>query len=95
MAKTKAEILKVLDNISGPIESSVMRDIVESIIDFVEEETLGAEIKNVEVEQAGDIIDGDLEFSADSVGVILIDRTTAARKRITIDNDVLGSETVT
>ena len=45
MAQTKEEILAALDNISGPVPASVLKDIVNSILELVEANTIGDQLE--------------------------------------------------
>ncbi len=101
MAQTKDELLNALDNISGPIETAVVRDLIESLIEYVETQALGQQLDVRFVNAAGDTISGDVnvsggdvEFLVDSEGIILVDRNDATRHRLYVDTDSLLIETV-
>ncbi len=69
MAQTKDELLTALDNISGPVPSQVLRDIIESLIEYVEAQTLGQELDSRFVNAAGDTVTGDLAHTGTNVGL--------------------------
>ena len=69
MAQTKDELLNALNNISGPIESSVIRDLIESLISYIEAQTLGQGLDVRFVNVVEGIISGDIKHIGTNVGL--------------------------
>lgn len=95
MAYTKDELLTVLNNISGPVPASVLRDIIESVIAYAESLAIGGLHETQFLAADGDIVTGDLEFTDNAEGVILLDRVSAKRYRLLMSGDTFSQEEVT